>query len=373
MKVGFVGWRGMVGSVLMQRMSSQGDFKYLSNAVFFSTSNIGGQAPDFGQIEKKLFDAYNLDILKQQDIIVTCQGSSYTNYVYHKLRECGWLGFWIDASSSLRMKKDSVIVLDPINRNFIDKAIKDGIKDYIGGNCTVSLLLLALGGLFKNNLIQWVSTMTYQAASGAGAKNMLELIKGMGLIHDSVKDKLTDSNCSILDIDHIISNILREDIFPKQYFGTPLAGSLIPWIDEDLNNGKSKEEYKSSAEANKILNTTKYIPIDGLCVRIGAMRCHSQALTIKLNENLSLSKINEIISDGNKWVELIPNNKQDSMKYLSPVYVNGTLKIPIGRIRYLDIGEGYISAFTVGDQLLWGAAEPIRRILLIILGLNPDN
>ena len=367
MHVGFVGWRGMVGSVLMQRMQEENDFKEFKS-TFFSTSQTGSPAPAFAESHSALKDAHNVDDLLAMDIILSCQGGDYTSDIYPKLRTAGWQGHWIDAASSLRMEEDAVIVLDPVNGDLIQDAFKKGNKNWIGGNCTVSLMLLALDGLFKKDLIEWVSSMTYQAASGAGAQNMRELISQMGTIYDHAKNLVEDRNSSILDIDKNVSSTIKSKDFPVDNFGVPLAGSLIPWIDKDLNNGQSKEEWKGSAETNKILGRSDHpIVIEGLCVRVGAMRCHSQALTIKLKKNISLEEINQTISSANAWVKLIPNEREISMNELSPASVSGKLSIPIGRIRKLNMGPEYISAFTVGDQLLWGAAEPLRRILRILI------
>ena len=367
MHVGFVGWRGMVGSVLMQRMQEENDFKEFKS-TFFSTSQTGSPAPAFAESHSALKDAHNVPDLLAMDIILSCQGGDYTSDIYPKLRTAGWQGHWIDAASSLRMEEDAVIVLDPVNGDLIQDAFKKGNKNWIGGNCTVSLMLLALDGLFKKDLIEWVSSMTYQAASGAGAQNMRELISQMGTIYDHAKNLVEDRNSSILDIDKNVSSTIKSKDFPVDNFGVPLAGSLIPWIDKDLNNGQSKEEWKGSAETNKILGRSDYpIVIEGLCVRVGAMRCHSQALTIKLKKNISLEEINQTISSANAWVKLIPNEREISMNELSPASVSGKLSIPIGRIRKLNMGPEYISAFTVGDQLLWGAAEPLRRILRILI------
>ncbi|OAM34766.1 aspartate-semialdehyde dehydrogenase [Eikenella sp. NML96-A-049] len=367
-KVGFVGWRGMVGSVLMQRMREENDFTHIPEAYFFTTSNVGGNAPDFGQATKTLLDANNPAELAKMDIIVTCQGGDYTKSVYPQLRESGWNGYWIDAASALRMNDDAVIVLDPVNRNVIDAALQNGVKNYIGGNCTVSLMLMALGGLFQNGLVEWASSMTYQAASGAGAKNMRELISGMGAIHSKVAAELADPASAILDIDRKVSDFLRSPDYPKANFGVPLAGSLIPWIDIDLGNGQSKEEWKGDVETNKILGGSRPTIVEGLCVRIGAMRCHSQAITLKLKQDLPVSEIESLLAGTNDWVKVVPNTKEASMHELTPAAVTGTLTVPVGRIRKLAMGGEYISAFTVGDQLLWGAAEPIRRILHIVLG-----
>ena len=367
MHVGFVGWRGMVGSVLMQRMQEENDFKEFKS-TFFSTSQTGSSAPAFAESDSALKDAHNVPDLLAMDIILSCQGGGYTSDIYPKLRTAGWQGHWIDAASSLRMEEDAVIVLDPVNGDLIQDAFKKGNKNWIGGNCTVSLMLLALDGLFKKDLIEWVSSMTYQAASGAGAQNMRELISQMGTIYDHAKNLVEDRNSSILDIDKNVSSTIKSKDFPVDNFGVPLAGSLIPWIDKDLNNGQSKEEWKGSAETNKSLGRSDHpIVIEGLCVRVGAMRCHSQALTIKLKKNISLEEINQTISSANAWVKLIPNEREISMNELSPASVSGKLSIPIGRIRKLNMGPEYISAFTVGDQLLWGAAEPLRRILRILI------
>ncbi len=368
MKVGFVGWRGMVGSVLMQRMQDEQDFKHIPDAYFFTTSSIGKPAPDYGQATKTLLDANDVSELAKMDIIVTCQGGDYTKVVFQPLRDSGWDGYWIDAASSLRMEDNAIIVLDPVNRDVIDAGLKNGVKNYVGGNCTVSLMLMALGGLFQNDLVEWASSMTYQAASGAGAKNMRELISGMGAIEAQVANELADPASAILDIDRKVSDFLRSDSFPSQNFGVPLAGSLIPWIDADLGNGQSKEEWKGGVETNKILGTgNEPVIIDGLCVRVGAMRCHSQALTLKLKKDLSVAEIEKILADANDWVKVIPNEKEASMQELTPAKVTGTLSVPVGRIRKMGMGGQYISAFTVGDQLLWGAAEPLRRMLRIIL------
>ncbi len=371
MNVGLVGWRGMVGSVLMQRMQQERDFD-LIEPVFFSTSNVGGNAPSFAKNETKLKDAKCIDDLKKCDVIITCQGGDYTNDVFPKLRAAGWNGYWIDAASSLRMADDAVIVLDPVNLDVIKDALVHGTKNFVGGNCTVSLMLMALGGLFSENLVDWMTAMTYQAASGAGAQNMRELISQMGTLHGAVKAQLADPASAILDIDRLVLETMNSDAMPTQHFGVPLAGSLIPWIDKDLGNGMSKEEWKGGAEANKILGKPAMgqpgsIPVDGLCVRIGAMRCHSQALTIKLKKDVPLDEINGILAAANDWVKVVPNEREASMRELSPAVVTGTLSVPVGRLRKLAMGGEYLSAFTVGDQLLWGAAEPLRRMLRILL------
>ena len=366
MKTGIVGWRGMVGSVLMDRMRAERDFDVI-DPVFFSTSQAGGAAPDVGRGAGVLRDGNDLGALAACDVILTCQGGDYTNAVHPKLRAAGWKGYWIDAASALRMKDDAVIILDPVNRGVIDAALRAGVRDYIGGNCTVSLMMLALGGLLREDLVEWITSMTYQAASGAGAPNMRELLEQMGVAHASVAGLLRDPGSAILDIDRAVTDCLRGDSLPKAQFGAPLAGSLIPWIDKDLGNGQSREEWKGSAETNKILGrSADPIPVEGICVRIGAMRCHSQAMTIKLKRDLPLAEIEKILARGNDWVRLVPNTREDSIRELSPARVSGTLQVPIGRVRKLAMGGEYISAFTVGDQLLWGAAEPLRRMLRIL-------
>lgn len=365
-RVGLVGWRGMVGSVLMQRMRAEGDFA-LIEPVFFTTSNVGGKGPvESGGVP--LRDARNIDELRQMDIVITCQGGDYTTEVFPKLRAAGWRGHWIDAASTLRMKDDSVIILDPVNQHVVKDALAKGGRDWIGGNCTVSLMLMALGGLFQSDLIEWMTSMTYQAASGAGAQNMRELLQQMGETHGAVKGLLDDPASAILDIDREVAGILRDERFPTANFGVPLAGSLIPWIDKDLGNGQSREEWKGGAETNKILGRgASPIPVDGLCVRIGAMRCHSQALTIKLKKDVPLADIETMLAAHNQWVKVIPNQREVTMKELTPTAVTGTLATPVGRLRKLAMGPEYLSAFTVGDQLLWGAAEPLRRMLRILL------
>ncbi|MCV9921682.1 aspartate-semialdehyde dehydrogenase [Pseudomonas sp. BT-42-2] len=366
-RVGLIGWRGMVGSVLMQRMLEEQDFD-LIEPVFFTTSNVGGQGPNVGKDIAPLKDAYSIEELKTLDVILTCQGGDYTNEVFPKLREAGWQGYWIDAASSLRMQDDAVIILDPVNRKVIDQQLDAGTKNYIGGNCTVSLMLMGLGGLFEAGLVEWMSAMTYQAASGAGAQNMRELIKQMGGINAAVTEELANPASAILDIDRKVAEAMRSEAFPTENFGVPLAGSLIPWIDKELPNGQSREEWKAQAETNKILGRFKSpIPVDGICVRIGAMRCHSQALTIKLNKDVPLADIEGMISQHNPWVKLVPNQREISMQELSPTKVTGTLNVPVGRLRKLNMGSQYLGAFTVGDQLLWGAAEPLRRMLRILL------
>lgn len=365
--VGFVGWRGMVGSVLMARMVEEKDFNHIT-PIYFSTSNSGGNAPNFANVDAGLLqDAFDIKALSQCDAIISCQGGNYTTNIHPKLRSSGWTGYWIDAASTLRMHDTSVIILDPVNRNVIDKAILEGKKDFIGGNCTVSLMLMAIGELFSHNLVEWISAMTYQAASGAGANNMRELLLGMGVLHSCVKDKLDDPACGILEIDKAIKNTQQSNDFPTQYFGVPLAGSLIPFIDSELDNGQSREEWKGQAETNKILGTNTLIPIDGLCVRVGAMRCHSQALTIKLKKNIALDEIIAILKNSdNEWLDVVDNNKSDTITRLTPAAITGTPKIAVGRLRKMNMGGDYLTAFTVGDQLLWGAAEPLRRMLAIL-------
>jgi aspartate-semialdehyde dehydrogenase len=366
-RVGLVGWRGMVGSVLMQRMQAERDFDHI-DPVFFTTSNVGGKGPAIGKDVPPLKDAKNVDELKNMDAIISCQGGDYTSEIFPGLRTAGWKGYWIDAASTLRMEKDSIIILDPVNMDVIKDGLKKGVKNYIGGNCTVSLMLIALGGLFQKGLIEWMTSMTYQAASGAGAQNMRELIKQMGTIHASVKDKLDDPASAILDIDKTVADTIRSDSFPKQNFGAPLAGSLIPWIDKQLDNGQSKEEWKGQAETNKILGRdARPIPIDGLCVRIGAMRCHSQALTIKLTRDVPLDEIHGMLAEANQWAKVVPNQREISMRELTPAAVTGTLSVPVGRLRKLNMGPEYLTGFTCGDQLLWGAAEPLRRMLRILV------
>lgn len=371
MVVGLVGWRGMVGSVLMSRMVEEGDFQHIT-PVFFSTSNAGGQAPSFDGVDGgTLKDATDILELSRCDAIITCQGGDYTKQVHSALRDSGWHGYWIDAASSLRMQEDAIIILDPINRDVIDKALADGKKDFIGGNCTVSLMLMAIGELFRRGWVEWVSAMTYQAASGAGANNMRELIKGMGVLRDSVSDQLNDPASAILEIDRTIADTQRSDDFPKQHFGAVLAGSLIPYIDSQLDNGQSREEWKAQAETNKILGKSadETINIDGICVRIGAMRCHSQALTIKLTKDIPLAEITTALRESNNpWLDVVENDKAASMERLTPVAVTGTLNVAVGRLRKLNMGGEYLTAFTVGDQLLWGAAEPLRRMLAILQG-----
>ncbi len=365
MRVGFVGWRGMVGSVLMQRMRDEKDFE-LIEPVFFTTSNVGGKGPDLGRELPALKDASDVNELRAMDVIVTCQGGDYTTEVYPKLRAIGWNGYWVDAASTMRMQDDAVIILDPVNQHVIDAALAKGVKNYIGGNCTNSILLMGVGGLFREGLVEWVSSMTYQAASGGGANHMRELLKGMGVIHAAVADELATPASAILDIDRKVAKTIREDV-PSEFFGAPLAGGLIPWIDKQLENGQSKEEWKGQAEVNKILGTEQAIPVDGLCVRIGAMRCHSLALTLKLRRDLPLSDIEAVIKSGNPWVKWVPNDREVSVRELTPAAITGGLEVGVGRVRKLNMGPEYVSAFVIGDQLLWGAAEPLRRMLRILL------
>lgn len=366
-RVGLIGWRGMVGSVLMQRMREEGDFAVI-DPVFFTTSQVGGEGPAIGKDVPPLKDARRIDELKNMEVIISCQGGDYTAEIYPKLRAAGWKGYWIDAASTLRMDPDSIIVLDPVNSDVIKRGLAQGVKNYIGGNCTVSLMLMAVGGLYQRGLIEWMTAMTYQAASGAGANNMRELIKQMGSIHAAVKKELDDPAGAILDIDRKMAEHIRSDAYPTEFFGVPLAGSLIPWIDKQLDTGQSKEEWKGQAETNKILGReASPVPIDGLCVRVGAMRCHSQALTIKLNKDVPLDEIHDILAGHNAWVKVVPNERERSMRELTPAAVTGTLGIPVGRLRKLNMGPQFLSAFTCGDQLLWGAAEPLRRMLRILL------
>ncbi|PXY98215.1 aspartate-semialdehyde dehydrogenase [Gilliamella apicola] len=363
--VGFVGWRGMVGSVLMQRMVEEHDFDYI-NPVFFSTSQAGQAAPTFGGKTGTLQSADNIDALKALDIIVTCQGGDYTSEIYKKLRATGWQGYWIDAASTLRMEDDAIIVLDPVNKANIHAALDKGTKTFVGGNCTVSLMLMSLGGLFAENLVDWISVSTYQAASGGGARHMRELLIQMGMLNAEVAKELQDPNSSILDIERKVTQKMREGSLPTDNFGVPLAGSLIPWIDKALENGQSREEWKGQAETNKILGTSEIIPVDGLCVRIGALRCHSQSFTIKLKKDISVPEVEKLLAAHNDWVKVVPNDRELSMRELTPAAVTGTLTTPVGRLRKLNMGKDYLSAFTVGDQLLWGAAEPLRRMLRIL-------
>jgi aspartate-semialdehyde dehydrogenase len=358
----------MVGSVLMERMLAENDFAGIT-PVFFTTSQAGSAAPNVGKGASVLLDAFDLDALAGMDVILTCQGGDYTTAVHSKLRAAGWNGYWIDAASTLRMSKDAVIILDPVNRPVIDNALSDGKKDFIGGNCTVSLMLMAIGGLFKAGLVEWLSSMTYQAASGAGAQNMRELLCQMGVLNQTVAAELATPSSAILEIDRNVTAALRSKGIPTQHFGAPLAGSLIPWIDKLVDDGQTKEEWKGYAETNKILGTKTPIAIDGLCVRIGAMRCHSQGLTIKLKKNLPLEELIEIIRNDNEWVDVVGNTKEETLARLTPAAISGTLTVPVGRIHKMKMGPEYLAAFTCGDQLLWGAAEPLRRMLRILEGI----
>ena len=364
-RVGFVGWRGMVGSVLMQRMKEEDAFKGFE-PLFFSTSQVGQDGPSIGIDIPKLQDAFDVGILSELDIIVSCQGSGYTEKVYPELRKNSWQGYWIDSSSKLRMEEDAIIVLDPVNRNVIDESLASGIRSYIGGNCTVTLMLMALSGLFKNDCIEWISSMTYQAASGAGAKNMIELVKQMVALSNSVKDLIDNPATAALELDSVITNELRKGSLPVEAFKVPLAASLIPWIDSPKGNGQTREEWKGMAETNKILQTEKEIPVDGICVRIGAMRCHSQGFTIKLNKDIPLDEIESMLGEAHEWVKVVPNTYEETIAELTPAAVSGNLTVPVGRVRKMNLGAEYLTCFSVGDQLLWGAAEPIWRMLEII-------
>ena len=366
-QVGIIGWRGMVGSVLVERMLAEHDFD-LVTPTFFSTSQAGGKGPDIGRATGPVADANNIDALAKMDVLISCQGGDYTNAIFPKLRAAGWDGYWIDAASALRMQPDAVIILDPVNRDVIDAALAKGVKNYIGGNCTVSLMLMALGGLFKAGLVEWLTAMTYQAASGAGAANMRELVAQMGAVHAVAKPLLDKPSSAILELDRVVADTLRKGGVPTENFGHPLAGSLLPWIDKDLGNGQSKEEWKGMAETNKILGReANPLPVDGVCVRIGAMRCHSQALTLKLTRDVPLPEIERLLASANDWVRVIPNEREATLRGLTPTAVTGTLTVPVGRLRKLPMGGEYLAAFTVGDQLLWGAAEPLRRMLRIVL------
>jgi len=367
LNVGFVGWRGMVGSVLMDRMLAESDFSGF-DPLFFSTSQAGRKGPDIGRDVPPVADAHDIDRLKALDIIVSCQGGDYTQKIHPRLRQAGWRGYWIDAASTLRMEKTSVIILDPVNREVLKNALAHGIRDYIGGNCTVSLMLMALGGIFAKDLVEWLTSMTYQAASGAGANNMKELVSQMRRIGQSAASLLDNPASAILELDRTVISCVRDDSFPTQFFGAPLAASLTPWIDRAMENGQTREEWKGLVETNKILGREDHpIPIDGQCVRIGTMRCHSQGFTVKLKRDLPLDEIVGIIADHNAWVRVVPNDKETTLRELTPARVTGTLEIPVGRIRKMNLGPQYLTAFSVGDQLLWGAAEPLRRMLRMLL------
>ena len=373
LRVGIVGWRGMVGSVLVQRMREERDFEHF-DPVIFSTSQAGGKGPDIDRDLAAVSDARDLDALKTLPVIVSCQGGDYTNEVYPRLRSGGWDGYWIDAASALRMKDGSVIILDPVNLPLIQDAVRGGRKDFIGGNCTVSLMLMGMAGLFRNDLVEWMTCMTYQAASGAGAAQMRELVEQMAYLGDAAKDLLADPGTNALDVDRCVTQALRDGDLPRKHFGRPLAASLLPWIDKDLGNGQSREEWKAQAEANKILGRgERPIPVDGICVRVGAMRCHSQALTVKLRRVVPIDEIEGMIAEGNEWVRVVPNRAEDSLAELTPAAVSGRLPVPVGRLRKLPMGGDYLAAFTVGDQLLWGAAEPLRRMLHILIEAGVRN
>ncbi len=365
-RVGFVGWRGMVGSVLMQRMLQEKDFSGIE-PFFFSTTQAGQKGPDIGTAIPALLDANSTAALKGMDVIISCQGGDYTTSIFGPLRGEGWKGYWIDAASTLRMDKDSVIILDPVNRRVIDDALANGVKNFIGGNCTVSLMLMGVGALFHHGLVEWISSMTYQAASGAGAKSMQELILQMRAIGNAATPLIDSPSAAILDIDRAVTAALRDGSLPTGNFGAPLAASLIPWIDKQVADGQTKEEWKGFAETNKILGLGQNpIPVDGLCVRVGSMRCHSQGLTVKLKKNVPLDELSAMIAADNQWVKVIPNDKESTLRGLSPAAVSGTLAVPVGRLRKMKMGDDYLTAFTVGDQLLWGAAEPLRRMLNIL-------
>jgi aspartate-semialdehyde dehydrogenase len=373
LRVGIVGWRGMVGSVLVQRMREERDFDHIE-PVFFSTSQAGGRGPAIGKETGPVRDAMDIAALKALPVVIACQGSDYTKDVYPRLRSAGWKGYWIDAASTLRMHDDAVIILDPVNMPLIKKSVSAGIKSYIGGNCTVSLMLMGMAGLFQRDEIEWMTSMTYQAASGAGAANVRELVAQLVRIGDGARHLLDDPGAAILDVDRAVTDTLRAADFPREHFGQPLAASLLPWIDEDLGNGQSREEWKGQAETNKILGRNgSPVPVDGVCVRVGAVRCHSQALTIKLRRPLPLDEIEGMLAEANDWVKVVPNRRAESLAELTPAAVTGKLSVPVGRLRKLPMGEDYLTAFTVGDQLLWGAAEPLRRMLRILLdaGVKP--
>jgi aspartate-semialdehyde dehydrogenase len=371
-RVGFVGWRGMVGSVLMDRMRAEGGFDGGFEPLFFSTSDAGGKPPA-GIDAPPLLNAFDIDALKKLDIVVSCQGGDYTNDVHPKLRAAGFKGIWLDAASALRMKDSCIIVLDPVNRDVIERGLNSGVRDFAGGNCTVSLMLMALCGLFRERLVEWVSSMTYQAASGAGAKNMLELAAQMAHLSAAAAPLLSNPASSALEIDRAVTAELRGNSIPTANFGAPLAASLIPWIDRQADGGQTREEWKGIAETNKILGLgpANAIPVDGICVRVGAMRCHSQGLTVKLKKDVPLDEVTEMLASAHEWVKVVPNDRESTVRELTPAAVSGTLDVPIGRIHKMNVGPGYITAFTVGDQLLWGAAEPVRRMLKLALEFCP--
>ena len=367
LRIGFIGWRGMVGSVLMERMREEKDFTGDHEVVFFSTSNVGGRGPEVGFQIPSLKDAFDLNLLAGMDILVTCQGGDFTTKIYPELRKRGWKGYWLDSASSLRMEKDSIIVLDPVNKHVIDEGLRSGIKTYVGGNCTVSLMLMGLAGLYDQGLVEWISSMTYQAASGAGANQMRELIAQMAVLGFAAKGLLDEPSSTALELDALITKELRKPSFPQKFFAAPLAGSLFAWIDRLMESGQTREEWKGSVESNKILGNESPIPVDGICARVGAMRCHSQGLTIKLKKDVPLNDLMDIIGHANPWVKIIPNDKESTLKHLTPAAVSGSLEVPVGRIRKMLMGPTFLAAFTCGDQLLWGAAEPIRRILDIVI------
>ena len=362
LRVGFAGWRGMVGSVLMERMRAEGDFAGLE-PVFFSTSNAGGRGP--AEASGPLEDAHNLEVLATCQVVVTCQGGDYTQAVYAPLRAQGWKGYWIDAASTLRMAGEAIIILDPVNRHVIDQGLHDGMKAYIGGNCTVSLMLMSLGVLFRHGLVEWMTSMTYQAASGAGAAKMLELMQQMGHLADTAR---VNPAADALTVEKAVTATQRNSALPTAEFGAPLAGSLLAWIDKEMPGGQTKEEWKGEAETNKILGNSTIVPVDGICVRIGTLRCHSQGVTVKLKRDVPLADLEAMIGQANEWVQVVPNTKDDTLRALTPTAVSGTLTVPVGRLHKLRMGPEYLGAFTVGDQLLWGAAEPLRRMLNILRG-----
>ncbi len=365
LRVGFVGWRGMVGSVLMERMRAEDDFRGIE-PVFFSTSNVGGEPPEVGVPAPPLADARDTETLKRLDVVVTCQGGDYTKEVYVPLRAAGFKGYWIDAASALRMANDCVIVLDPVNRPLVEKGIADGVRTFAGGNCTVSLMLMGLAGLFRHDLVEWMTSMTYQSASGAGARNMVELVAQMADLADAGRPSLQDPAATALDLDRAVTGRLQSGAVPAEQFGAPLAASLLAWIDRPMDNGQTREEWKGFAETNKILGTKTPIPVDGICVRVGAMRCHSQALTIKLKKDVGVDEVAAMIDEAHEWVSVVPNTREATLAELTPAAVSGTLDVPVGRLRKMNLGPTYLAAFTVGDQLLWGAAEPLRRMLRIL-------
>jgi aspartate-semialdehyde dehydrogenase len=367
LRVGIVGWRGMVGSVLVQRMREERDFDHLE-PVFFSTSQAGGKGPAIGKPVDSVKNATDLAELKKLPVILSCQGGDYTNEIYPQLRAQGWKGYWIDAASALRMQDDAVIILDPLNMPLIKDAVAKGTKNFIGGNCTVSLMLMGMAGLFQRDQIEWMTSMTYQAASGAGAAAMRDLVAQMAVVGDSARNLMNDPSSAILDIDRAVSDSIRSRELPSENIGYPLAGSLLPWVDKDMGNGQSREEWKGQAETNKILGRNgNAIPVDGICVRVGAMRCHSQALTIKLRRPLPMDEIEGMLADAHDWVKVVPNRREETLAELTPAAVSGKLSVPVGRLRTLPMGKDYLAAFTVGDQLLWGAAEPLRRMVRILL------